>query len=78
MDILIIILLITVAIILISSRSKYALHMVQLEGYKPENYKKWIKNNEDRAFSLEKNEDPVKTPLVLLSELLDCIGLIFS
>ncbi|NLL81391.1 MAG: UDP-N-acetylmuramoyl-tripeptide--D-alanyl-D-alanine ligase [Tissierellia bacterium] len=64
MDILIIILLITVAIILISSRSKYALHMVQLEGYKPENYKKWIKNNEDRAFSLEKNEDPVKTPLV--------------
>lgn len=64
MDIFIIILLIAVAIKLISTRTKYSLHMAQLEGYDPELFKKWIENNKDKAYSLQKSNQPVKKPLV--------------
>lgn len=64
MDIFIMFILIAVAIILILSRSKDALHMVQLEGYVPEDYKRWIDNNKEKAYSLQKDDQPVKKPLV--------------
>ena len=63
MDIYSIILIIAVSIIFISKRSKYALHMVQLEGYIPEDYKKWLDNNKDKAYSLKENNQPIKKPL---------------
>jgi UDP-N-acetylmuramoyl-tripeptide--D-alanyl-D-alanine ligase len=64
MDILIILLLIAVAIKFISDKSKYHLHMAQLEGYDPRLYKKWIEANKDKAFGVQKNTQPVKKPLV--------------
>ncbi|MDD4726286.1 MAG: UDP-N-acetylmuramoyl-tripeptide--D-alanyl-D-alanine ligase [Tissierellia bacterium] len=63
MDIYSIILIIAVSIIFISKRSKYALHMVQLEGYIPEDYKRWLDNNKDKAYSLKENNQPIKKPL---------------
>lgn len=53
-----------IALILISNRSKFYLHMMQLEGYKNEQYQKWIKNNKDKAYSLKTNKQEVKKPLV--------------
>ncbi|NLY46134.1 MAG: UDP-N-acetylmuramoyl-tripeptide--D-alanyl-D-alanine ligase [Tissierella sp.] len=53
-----------IALILISKRSKDSLHMVQLEEYNSDNYKKWVQNNKERAYSFEKNTYPVKKPLV--------------
>jgi UDP-N-acetylmuramoyl-tripeptide--D-alanyl-D-alanine ligase len=38
--------------------------MVQLEGYDPEHYKKWLDANKDKAYSLKKSNQPVKKPLV--------------
>lgn len=51
-------------IVLISRRSKDSLHMVQLEEYNSDNYKKWIQSNRERAYNLGKNTYPVKKPLV--------------
>lgn len=48
----------------ISRRSKISLHMVQLEGYEPESYKKWIENNKEKAFSIKKSSSAVKKALV--------------
>ena len=53
-----------VTLILIANRSKYSLHMVQLEEYKSDNFKKWIENNKERAFGFKKDDQPVKKPLV--------------
>lgn len=51
-------------IYLICKRSKMFLHMVQLEGYNSDNFKKWIRNNKERAYKLGKDDSPVKKPLV--------------
>lgn len=48
----------------ISHRSKFSLHMLQLEEYDNANYKKWIFRNKDRAFSFKRDNKPVKKPLV--------------
>ena len=39
-----------IAIVLIGNRSKYLLHMMQLEGYNSEQFEKWINNNKKRHF----------------------------
>lgn len=56
-------LIIIITMILVSERAKYYLHMVQLEGYKTENYKKWLKNNKEKAYALVRPEEQVKNPL---------------
>ena len=64
MDYLIILLIMVITLVLISQRSKNSLHMVQLEEYDSQNYKKWILNNKKKAYSFEKTSQPVKKPLV--------------
>lgn len=64
MEIIIILLLIGIAVKFSAARSKEALHITQLEGYDPEHYKKWLDNNRDKAYSIQKNTQPVKKPLV--------------
>lgn len=64
MDIIVIILLIMVAVKYSADRSKDSLHISQLEGYDPEHYKKWLDSNKEKAYSLQKNTQPVKKPLV--------------
>ena len=59
-------LIITIALILISKRAKYFLHMVQLEGYKTESYKKWLNNNKTKAYSFSLPVEEVKKPLVFV------------
>ncbi len=51
-------------LILIGKRSKPSLHIVQLEGYETDNYKKWVVNNKDKAYSYKKSNEPVKKALV--------------
>jgi UDP-N-acetylmuramoyl-tripeptide--D-alanyl-D-alanine ligase len=46
-------------------RTDESLHISQLEGYEYEHYLAWIKNNRDKAYSLNKNNQPVKKPLVM-------------
>lgn len=53
-----------ITLLLISNRSKKFLHIIQLEEYKSNNYRKWIKNNKNKAYSFRKDTDPVKKPLV--------------
>ncbi len=48
-----------------SKRTKEALHIVQLEGYDYEYYVKWLKANGRRAYSLKKDPQPIKKPLVM-------------
>ena len=50
---------------LIKNRTKESLHMVQLEGYVPEDYLKWLNNNKSRAYSIKKENLPIKKPLVM-------------
>lgn len=64
MKIIIILLIIAIAIRFIAKRSLDSLHMVQLEGYDPEHYIKWIENNKEKAYSLKKNNLPIKKALV--------------
>src|SRR5690554_1055915 len=56
------ILLITLG--LVSQRSKGLLHMLQLEEYKSDNYRKWINSNKERAYGFNQSNQPVKKPLV--------------
>ncbi len=64
------IMIITILIIGISAfylmgrKSKYLLHMVQLEGYKSDNYLNWVKKNKEKAFSLRLYRGELKKPLV--------------
>lgn len=53
-----------IALILIGKRSKYYLHMMQLEGYKSDQYYKWLQSNKKKAFSLNWDKGPTKKPLV--------------
>jgi UDP-N-acetylmuramoyl-tripeptide--D-alanyl-D-alanine ligase len=64
MEFILILILLAVAMKFVSEVSKESLHMVQLEGYDPEHYKKWLDNNKERAYSLKKSNQPVKKPLV--------------
>ncbi|MEW8973812.1 MAG: UDP-N-acetylmuramoyl-tripeptide--D-alanyl-D-alanine ligase [Tissierellaceae bacterium] len=64
MNYLIILLIMTFTLILISQRSKSSLHIVQLEGYDSENYRKWILNNREKAYGFKNTTQTVKTPLV--------------
>lgn len=50
---------------LMEKRTKESLHISQLEGYEYDHYLKWLKNNKDKAYSLKKNNQPVKMPLVM-------------
>ena len=50
---------------LMSKRSKRMLHLSQLEGYKQENYFKWIKENKDKAYTISGDTGPLKKPLVM-------------
>lgn len=60
----ILILMIVGGLIFIGKRSKASLHIVQLEGYETENYKKWVINNKEKAYSYKKSTEPVKKALV--------------
>lgn len=60
----ILIVLIVGGLIFIGNRSKDSLHIVQLEGYETDNYKKWVANNKKRAYSYKKNTEPIKKALV--------------
>ena len=53
-----------IALILIGNKSKYFLHMLQLEGYNSEQFQKWISNNKKKAFSLKNYKSESKKPLV--------------
>lgn len=53
-----------VAIILIAQKSRYYLHMLQLEGYNSSQYKKWIYNNKEKAFTFRIYKGETKKPLV--------------
>ena len=53
-----------IAIVLIGNRSKYLLHMMQLEGYNSEQFEKWINNNKKKAFSWKNSTGDTKKPLV--------------
>lgn len=64
MDYIMLLAILIITLILISKRSKDSLHMVQLEEYNSDNYRRWIQNNKDRAYNLGKNNYPVKKPLV--------------
>ena len=64
MDYVVMGIIIVVALILISKKSKYFLHMVQLEKYEAENYKKWIKSNREKAYTYGINKEQMKKPLV--------------
>lgn len=64
MDYIMALAILVITLIFISKRSKDSLHMVQLEEYNSNNYRKWILSNKDRAYSFEKNTYPVKKPLV--------------
>lgn len=64
MDYIIGLAILIITLILISKRSKNSLHMVQLEEYNSDNYKKWVQNNKERAYSFNKDAHPVKKPLV--------------
>ena len=55
----------TTAAIFFSKRSKDSLHMVQLEGYDAEHYLKWLKVNKKRAYSITRETQAVKKPLVM-------------
>jgi len=60
----VVIVLALIAIILIALKSKYFLHMIQLEGYNSQQYKKWISNNKEKAFSFKIHRGEAKKPLV--------------
>ncbi|MDR7870563.1 MAG: UDP-N-acetylmuramoyl-tripeptide--D-alanyl-D-alanine ligase [Tissierellaceae bacterium] len=64
MDYIVALAILIITLVLISNRSKNSLHMVQLEEYNSDNYRKWIQNNKDRAYSFSKESQPVKKPLV--------------
>ena len=64
MDIIVILLLIGVAVRFSAARSKDSLHISQLEGYDPEQYKKWLDNNKEKAYGYNKKGQPVKKALV--------------
>lgn len=64
MNNLIILLVIIIALKFIATRSKDSLHIVQLEGYDPIHYKKWIESNKEKAYGLQKNTQTVKKALV--------------
>lgn len=53
-----------IALVLIGNKTKEFLHIVQLEGYNSEQYKKWIKNNKSKILSFRKDKQEVKKPLV--------------
>lgn len=59
-----VIILAIIAIILIGQKSKFYLHMLQLEGYNSQNYKKWINSNKKKAFTFHIYKGEAKKPLV--------------
>ncbi|MEY8415837.1 UDP-N-acetylmuramoyl-tripeptide--D-alanyl-D-alanine ligase [Tissierella praeacuta] len=60
----IIIMMSIIALVLIGDKSKYFLHMIQLEGYNSEQFQKWINNNREKAFSFKNDTNESKKPLV--------------
>lgn len=64
MDLIIVAVIFIVTLVSVSQRSKYSLHMLQLEEYKLDNYRKWISSNKERAYGIKKSSQPVKKPLV--------------
>lgn len=64
MNYLIALVILIISILVVSKKSKFLLHMIQLEEYDTEDYKRWIKNNKERAYNLGKDNQPVKKALV--------------
>lgn len=64
MDYIIILAILIISLILISKRSKSSLHMVQLEEYSSDNYRRWKQKNKDKVYNFKKVTQPVKKPLV--------------
>ena len=62
--------ILSIGLIYLICKIQDVLHMVQLEGYNSDNFKKWIRNNKERAYKLGKDDSPVKKPLSLLRGLL--------
>ncbi|WP_313756992.1 UDP-N-acetylmuramoyl-tripeptide--D-alanyl-D-alanine ligase [Tissierella sp.] len=60
----IIIIMSIIALTFIGNKSKYFLHMIQLEGYNSEQFQKWINNNKEKAFSFKNDINESKKPLV--------------
>ena len=59
-----IILLGIIAFLLISKRALKFLHIIQLEGYNSDQYKKWINTNKNKLYNIRKNKRKPKKPLV--------------
>lgn len=51
--------------VFMKKRAKESLHIAQLEGYESDHYLKWLNNNRDKAYSLKRNNQPIKKPLVM-------------
>jgi len=54
----------SIALVVITNKSKVFLHILQLEGYNSEQYRKWIKNNKKKLYTLNKDDKQYKKPLV--------------
>lgn len=52
------------ALILVSRKSKFFLHMVQVAEYNTDNYKKWVRDNKETAYKLGKNREEGEGSLV--------------
>ncbi len=61
---LIVIIITAITLTIIGKKSKFYLHMLQLEGYKSDQYEKWIKANHEKAFSWKIINEKAKKPLV--------------
>lgn len=57
-------LIIVLSLILISEKSKFYLHMLQVEKYNSVDYREWINKNKKEAYKLTKNKEQVEKPLV--------------
>ncbi len=57
-------LIIVLSLILISKKSKFYLHMLQVEKYDSVDYREWINKNKKEAYKLTINKDQVEKPLV--------------
>lgn len=64
LNILIMIVIGAIGLGFMANRSKESLHMMQLEGYITSQYKRWLSDNKDRAYSLKKGTETAKKPLV--------------
>lgn len=53
-----------IGFLLMTKRSLNFLHIMQLEGYNSDQYKKWADMNKDKIYNINKNKEQSKKPLV--------------